>query len=164
MKKAFPPIIYPDSSIIILGTMPGEKSLELQQYYGNRGNQFWKLLFTILKQPFTTDYEERKALLKNHNIALWDVLQYCEREGSLDSKIKNEQPNDFYSFYNEFPTIKNVLFSSKNASVYYSKYVEYKEGVTYDVLPSPSGANASMSFIEKLDIWQEKILPLINNN
>ena len=47
MKKAFPPIIYPDSQVLILGTMPGEKSLELQQYYGNRGNQFWKILFTI---------------------------------------------------------------------------------------------------------------------
>ena len=161
MKKAFPPIIYPDSTIIILGTMPGEKSLELQQYYGNRGNQFWKLLFTILKQPFTTDYEERKNLLRTYGIALWDVLQYCEREGSLDSKIKNELPNDFNSFYNKYPNIKNVLFSSKNASVYYNKYAEYKNGIVYDVLPSPSGANASMSFIKKLDVWEKKIAPLI---
>ncbi|AXG74596.1 DNA-deoxyinosine glycosylase [Flavobacterium arcticum] len=164
MKKAFLPIIYPDSSIIILGTMPGEKSLELQQYYGNRGNQFWKLLYTIFNQPFTTDYEKRKGLLKNYGIALWDVLQYCEREGSLDSKIKNEQPNDFNTFYKEFPNIKNVLFSSKNAAKYYNKYMTYEGGVSYDVLPSPSGANASMSFLQKLDIWEKKIIPLVGSN
>ena len=161
MKKAFAPIIFPDSEILILGTMPGEKSLELQQYYGNRGNQFWKLLFTILNQPFSTDYEVRKDLLKRHKIALWDVLQYCEREGSLDSKIKNEQPNDFNSFYSNFPNIKAVLFSSKNAFAYYNKYAEQENEVMYDVLPSPSGANASMPFLKKLAVWEEKILPLI---
>ena len=141
--------------------MPGEKSLELQQYYGNRGNQFWKLMFTILDSPFTLDYKERLDLLVRHDIALWDVLSYCEREGSLDSNIKNETANDFESFYLIYPLIKHVFFSSKNAAAYYDKYVGRKAGITFEVLPSPSGANASKSFMEKLDEWQKKILPLI---
>lgn len=161
MKKAFPPIADKNSEILILGTMPGEKSLELQQYYGNRGNQFWKILFEILGEAFSSDYNDRVALLPKYRIALWDVLQYCEREGSLDSAIKNEMANDFEAFYAEHPQIKHVFFSSKNAAAYYDKYVGRKEGLVYDVLPSPSGANASMRPAQKLQVWREKILPLI---
>jgi len=158
MKKAFAAIVNKSCKVLILGTMPGEKSLELQQYYGNRGNQFWKLLFTIYNKEFTLDYTERLHLLKDNNIALWDVLQYCEREGSLDSNIKNEIPNDFKAFYKQYPNIKKVLFSSKNAAAYYTKYVGRRDDIIYDVLPSPSGANATMRFAQKLEIWKEKIL------
>jgi len=161
MKKAFQPIATKTSSILILGTMPGEKSLELQQYYGNRGNHFWKIMFAMLNEPFTTDYSERVALIKKHDIALWDVLQFCEREGSLDSKIKNEAANDFEAFYKVYPNIKHVFFSSKNAAAYYDKYVGRREGLLYDVLPSPSGANATKSYVQKLEEWQKKILPLV---
>lgn len=161
MKKAFPPIIDIDSKILILGTMPGEKSLELQEYYGNRGNQFWRLLFGLIGKELSLDYAIKKQLLKENYIAVWDVLKYCEREGSLDSKIKNEIPNDFKSFYKTYPNIESVFFSSKNAAVYYDKYVGKSKGITYEILPSPSGANATKSFAEKLEIWGEKILPLI---
>ncbi|WP_116788382.1 DNA-deoxyinosine glycosylase [Flavobacterium psychrotrophum] len=154
MKKAFAPIVDTSCTMLILGTMPGEKSLELQEYYGNRGNQFWKLLFTIFGREMTHNYDDKKALLKNNHIALWDVLEYCEREGSLDSNIKNEVANDFTKFYKEYPNIKKVFFSSKNAAAYYDKYVGRVEGIEYTVLPSPSGANATMSFDKKLEIWK----------
>lgn len=161
MKKAFAPIIDTSSKILILGTMPGEKSLEIQQYYGNKGNQFWKLLFSLFDKELSSDYNERKQLLKEYHISLWDVLQYCEREGSLDSAIKNEIPNDFNSFYAQYPNIKYVFFSSKNAATYYDRYVGRKENIEYEILPSPSGANATKTFLEKFEIWKEKILPLI---
>lgn len=162
MKKAFPPLIDNDSKLLILGTMPGEKSLELQEYYGNKGNQFWKILFTIFGEPMSQNYEVKKSLLRDNKIAVWDVLEYCEREGSLDSKIKNEVANNFAAFYDQYPFIRNVMFSSKNAAAYYDKYVGRRKDIEYDILPSPSGANATKSFSEKLLIWSEKILPLIN--
>ena len=161
MKKAFNPIVGDNCTILILGTMPGEKSLELQQYYGNRGNQFWKLLFDIFDKPLSHDYNERKLLLKQNGIALWDVLQYCERVGSLDSNIKNERANDFDNFYKKYPKIKHVFFSSKNAAAYYDKYIGRKAKIKYDTLPSPSGANATMKYAAKLLVWREKILPSV---
>jgi len=161
MKKAFEAIITPSSKILILSTMPGEKSLELQQYYGNRGNQFWKLILEVLNEPFTTDYNERIKLLLKYNIALWDVLQYCEREGSLDSNIKNEAANNFEAFYQKYPNIKHVYFTSKNAEKYYDRYVGRREAISYFTLSSPSGANATKSYTEKLADWREKILPQI---
>ena len=161
MKQAFPPIIGAHSKVLFLGTMPGERSLNLQQYYGNRGNQFWKLLFEVLDIPFSEDYNDRQQTILEHNFALWDVLQYCDREGSLDSSIRNEIPNDFTSFYRRYPAVQAVLFTSKNAAAYYNKYVGRQDGLYFDVLPSPSGANATMRYHEKLAVWQKKILPLI---
>lgn len=162
LKKAFEPIVNANSKILILGTMPGEKSLELQEYYGNRGNQFWKIMFGMFSIPLSHDYNKKKQLLADKGIALWDVLQYCEREGSLDSNIKNEQPNDFKSFYKKHPQIKHVFFSSKNAAAYYDKYVGRRTYICYTTLPSPSGANATKPFAVKLQEWSDKILPLIN--
>jgi len=162
MKKAFQPIIENNSRILILGTMPGEKSLEFQEYYGNKGNQFWRLIYSIFELPLEIDYNRKIIFLKDHGIAVWDVLEYCEREGSLDSKIKNEKANDFEVFYKNYPNLKYVLFSSKNAAAYYDKYIGRSKNLQYGILPSPSGANASKSYQQKLDEWKEKILPLLN--
>ncbi|HEU0126064.1 MAG TPA: DNA-deoxyinosine glycosylase, partial [Flavobacterium sp.] len=95
---SFAPISSKKSKVLILGTMPGIKSLELNQYYGHAQNNFWKFMFLILKEEFSYDYETRKNLLLQNNIALWDVLQFCDRVGSLDSAIKNEIANDFENF------------------------------------------------------------------
>jgi hypoxanthine-DNA glycosylase len=154
MKVAFPPLVNSKSSVLILGTMPGEQSLKLQQYYGNRGNHFWKLVFTILDKPFTEDYTIRKQLLEENHIALWDVLAYCEREGSLDSNIKNAVVNDFDAFHKSYPDIKTVFFSSKNAARYYEKLSGLRSNITYYTLPSPSGANATKTFLQKLEEWK----------
>ena len=154
MKTALLPFIDNHSTILILGTMPGEESLRLQQYYGNRGNRFWKLLFTVFDEPFTTDYTKRIELLQSKNIAIWDVLAYCERDGSLDSKIKNEIPNNFEVFFSTYPKIKTVFFSSKNAAKFYEKYAIRQSGIHYHILPSPSGANATKSFDQKLEEWK----------
>lgn len=162
MKRAFPPVINSDSKILILGTMPGEKSLQLGEYYGNRGNQFWRILFAMLGRELTYDYTEKLNLLRQHGIAVWDVLQFCERAGSLDSNIKNEVPNDFEAFYKAYPQVRHIFFSSKNAAAYYDKYVGRRDGLTYQVLPSPSGANATKPFSAKLEEWSQKIMPLIS--
>lgn len=155
MKKAFEPISDFESKILILGTMPGERSLALQQYYGHPNNQFWKLIFTIFNRPFSKDYEERQALLFAKYIALWDVLSYCECEGSSDNNIKNEIPNDFDTFYKNHPHVSRVFFASKQAEKYYDKYVGKKESLIYYTLPSPSPANTWKSFEEKLTEWKK---------
>lgn len=154
MIKAFPPLVFAESTILILGTMPGEKSLQLQEYYGNKANQFWKLLYAVYEEVPSDDYNEKVKFLKRMGIALWDVLEFCERKGSLDSAIKCEVPNDFDTFYNNHPAIRQVFFSSKNAEKFYDKHVKKRSGIIYRTLPSPSGANATMRFSEKLEIWK----------
>ena len=151
---SFSPISSNNSKILILGTMPGTKSLELNQYYGHNQNNFWKFLFTIFNEDFSNDYETKKALLLKNKIALWDVLQYCDRIGSLDSAIKNEIANDFETFLKQHPKINTILFNGQKAAAFFKKCVHLKETYTLITLPSTSPANASKSFQSKLDEWK----------
>jgi len=161
MKKGLQPAISPDSSIIILGTMPGERSIALQQYYGNPGNKFWTILFTIFNRPVSYDYADRLTLLKENKIALWNVLRECERKGSSDSNIKNEIPNDFSWLHNNYPQISYVFFESKAAAKYFEKHCKRRAGIRYHTLPSTSGLNARTTLAEKLEAWS--VLKLVVN-
>jgi len=151
---SFPSISNQESKVLILGTMPGIASLKLNQYYGHPRNAFWKLLFTLFNEPFSTDYEIRKKLVLNHNIALWDVLQTCVREGSLDSAIEQEIPNDFTDFLDDHPKIEKIFFNGQKAAKYFKKYVRVPSKYQLITLPSTSPANAGISFEEKLELWK----------
>ena len=154
MKTAFKPIENKDSKILILGTMPGERSIKLQQYYGHAGNHFWKIMFSLFNQTFTDDYDKRVLLLQQNKIALWDVLSHCEGVGSADSNIRNEKANDFKSFYENHPAIKYIFFASKKAEALYDKYVSKGKERNYFLLPSPSRANTWKSLDDKLEHWK----------
>ncbi|GEC78855.1 DNA-deoxyinosine glycosylase [Flavobacterium aquatile] len=155
IKYSFKPISNKDATILILGTMPGEQSILLDQYYGHSRNNFWKLLFTIFETPFSEDYENRKALILNNNIALWDVLQVCERQGSLDSAIKNEVINDFEYFLKNHPKINHIFFNGQKAASFFKKYVSLEKDYPTTILPSTSPANAGKTFEEKLSEWKK---------
>jgi len=150
---SFPPIASDKARILILGTMPGTKSLELNQYYGHNQNNFWKFMFAILKEDFSSDYEARKALVLKNQIAIWDVLQFCERVGSLDSAIKNEIANDFEHFLDLHPNIETILFNGQKAAAFFNKYVHLKKEYQLITLPSTSPANAGTTYQSKLDQW-----------
>lgn len=153
-KCAFEPIAAPESKLLILGTMPGERSLQLQQYYGHKSNQFWRLMFDVFQQPWTDNYADRVDLLIKNKVALWDVLSHCEREGSADSAIKNEIVNDFGLFYKLHPGITHVFFDSRTAEKLYDRHRERSPDHTYALLPSPSSAYASMPYAAKLKEWE----------
>lgn len=154
MKKySFPPISNPNATVLILGTMPSEQSLALSQYYGNPRNTFWKLLFTIFDTPFSTDYETKKSVLLQNHIALWDVLQACVREGSLDSAIEQEIPNDFNTFLNAHPHIHHIYFNGQKAAAYFKHSVTVGNNYHLVTLPSTSPAYAGKSFEMKLQEW-----------
>lgn len=150
---SFPPISNKDAKILILGTMPGIASLELNQYYGHPRNAFWKLLFEIFEEQFSTDYEIRKKMVLKNNIAIWDVLQACVREGSLDSAIEQEIPNDFTTFLTEHSNIDTIVFNGQKAAKFFQKYVKVSNAIQCVTLPSTSPANAGISFDKKLEEW-----------
>jgi hypoxanthine-DNA glycosylase len=153
-KSALRPLVDNSTRILILGTMPGDQSITKQQYYGNKGNHFWKIIFTIFNENYSASYEDRKALLKKHKIGLWNVLASCVREGSSDSKIMNEEINDFVSFHIQYPNIQYVFFESKSAAKFYHKYSTPQKGTSYHILPSTSGLNAGTSFVQKVEMWK----------
>ena len=166
LKKALQPLIDNATVILIMGTMAGEQSIAKQEYYANRGNLFWKILFAVFEEEFSTSYEDRKALLKKHNIGLWNVLKSCKREGSSDATITEETINDFENLHKQFPNIKYVFFESKAAAKYFQKYAVPQKNVTYMTLPSTSGLNAVLTAAEKMEQWKavSQIRLSIKNN
>ncbi len=150
---SFPPIAKSDAKILILGTMPGKKSLEINEYYGFKHNTFWKIMFKLFEQEFSEDYNVKKKLLLENKIALWDTLKFCERKGSLDSNIKNEEANNFKKFFLEHTNIKDVIFNGKASYNFFKKYVGLNDDFNYYILPSTSPANAMKKYEVKLKEW-----------
>ena len=150
---SFPSLSNSEATVLILGTMPGVKSLELNQYYGHPQNNFWKLLASVFDEEIPKEYNQKKEMLQRNKIAVWDVLQGCERQGSLDSAIIKEVPNNFTNFLFEHPNVTLIAFNGQKAAAYFKKYVRLSKEYQLVTLPSTSPANASKSFKQKLTEW-----------
>ncbi len=152
---SFAPLVDDNCKILILGSMPGVASLEAQQYYAHKQNRFWKLMALLLGEDMPLDYEAKKAMLLAHHIALWDTLGYCEREGSLDSDIKNEVPNDILQLLDQYPHITTVICNGGKAGAAFKKYFakEIPAHIAVHYLHSTSPANARMRLEDLAVEW-----------
>lgn len=153
--KSFKPIIDSISKVLILGSMPGVESLNKQQYYANKRNQFWKIIFSLYELSPSEIYEEKIEFLKSKGIALWDVIDCCSREGSLDSNIKNEIPNDFAFLFEKHPNIKSVIFNGAKAYETFKTKIGFEKykNIMFHKLPSTSPAHA-VPFESKMNEWK----------
>ena len=151
--SSFPPIVDKSSKILILGSVPGVKSLQMQQYYAHPQNNFWKLLFHLVDTEFSSDYHTRLQLLKKHRIALWDVIESCERKGSKDTDIKSEIDNDIQELINSHPNIKIIFCNGQKSYKNLLKVVGKNFIIPIVVLPSTSPLH-TIKFEEKLEQWK----------
>lgn len=154
----FPPIAKPDATILILGSMPGQKSLTENQYYAHPRNAFWPIMFRLFNADKNLTYEQREQFLYDNHIALWDVLKSCYRRGSLDSDIEHStiEANNFKSFFEKHSKIKTVFFNGSKTKQIYNKEVLKtlkSSNLGYHKLPSTSPAHAAMTIEEKMLKW-----------
>ena len=157
---SFPPLTGNNVRVLVLGSMPGLKSLEMQQYYAHPQNRFWPFMGALVSADPALPYPERCNRLVAVGIALWDVLASCERPGSLDSAIRDDtaEVNDFPRFLAAHPAIETVLFNGAKAeSTFFRHVLPHLEGLPmqYLRLPSTSPANASQRDDDKLAAWRE---------
>lgn len=152
--RSFEPVCDKNSRILILGTMPSPASLAAGMYYSHPRNAFWQIMHDLTgDDPGNTNSSKRSFLLR-HGIALWDTLGECEREGSLDSNIKNERPNQVAELIAGCPLIKAVFLNGGAAYKYYRRFHAEKIALPYYRLPSTSPANARGGYIKKLEAWR----------
>jgi TDG/mug DNA glycosylase family protein len=146
--------------VLILGSMPGKASLRAGQYYAHPQNAFWRILGALFDFEPSASYEIRLASLREHGIALWDVMQSCVRKTSLDSDIEASSivSNPFADFLRNHPKITTICFNGAKAEASWHKHVlpqlPRAEGIAYHRLPSTSPANASISYHDKLEAWR----------
>ena len=156
VNHEFEPIYDKFSQILILGSIPSKKSREVKFYYGHPKNRFWLVLENIFEEKII----DKKLFLKNHHIALWDVLASCEIEGSSDSSIKNEKVNDISKILKN-TSIKVIFTTGKVAHKYYQKYFKNIIKIPEINLPSTSPANCAYS-LEKLILEYKIILDYLD--
>ena len=145
----------PEARVMIVGSMPSVKSLADAQYYAHPRNAFWPILFDVFGVTPTDDYEAKKTLIRDNGLALWDAAQSCEREGSLDSNMRDVIYNDFASLYARCPHIHTVLCNGGTAHALF-----VKSGFAGDrrVIRMPSTSPAyTMPYVRKLEIWKKTL-------
>ena len=155
-------IIFEDSYILILGTMPSVSSRKKHFYYMNPNNRFYKVLASLIDKDFlNNDIDNLTSLLKKYHIALFDVIKQCEIINSSDSSIKNVVANDINKLI-ENSKIKHIFLNGKKA---YELFIKYNPTLKNKCtcLPSTSPANASYSLEKLIRNW-EVILKFIRND
>jgi len=148
----FEPVADRRARTLILGSFPSEASLRAGHYYAHPRNQFWPILSELLGEPLVNlPFEARYRRLRAHRIALWDVIQTCERPGSLDASIREAQSNDFDALLRLAPRLERVLFNGRTAGRFEAHL--RARGLRTTVLPSTSPAHAGMRYADKLAAW-----------
>ncbi|WP_025135509.1 DNA-deoxyinosine glycosylase [Achromobacter sp. DH1f] len=161
--QGFAPVAAADARILILGSMPGIASLKQTRYYAHPRNAFWPIAAQVLGFDPAADYPHRLRALQHARIALWDVLQTCERPGSLDAAIRLDTlvPNDFAAFFQAHPHVVRICFNGTKAAALYRRHVLPQlacgRSLQYLDLPSTSPAHAAARFEEKLAVWREAL-------
>lgn len=143
---------------LVLGSIPGVVSLTQQQYYAHPRNAFWPIMADYFSFSVDFEYRERLSLLLQNDIALWDVLQRCERNGSLDSAIKKDtiEPNTIPTLLEQHQTIEAVLLNGRKAQTEFNRHFKSDKAVKrikVFALPSTSPAYATMTMDEKKRRW-----------
>jgi hypoxanthine-DNA glycosylase len=151
-KASFPAVVDARTRVLILGSLPGDASLAVAQYYGHPRNAFWRLLEGVLATPLAVlSYEDRLATLLSRGVGLWDVIAQARRPGSLDAAIQDATANDLVALVETLPALRAVAFNGGTAAKLGGKLLG--ERLPALALPSSSPAHAARSFAEKAAAW-----------
>src|SRR6187200_1781008 len=113
-KSSFPPVVAPNTRLLILGSLPGEKSLAVQRYYAHPQNRFWHLIGKVISTELEPlDYEERLAMLLAAKVGLWDTVASARRRGSLDAAIREAEHNPLAELAASLPELRAVGFNGR---------------------------------------------------
>jgi hypoxanthine-DNA glycosylase len=153
-KRCFDPVVDARTRLLVLGSLPGDKSLAVQEYYGHRQNKFWELVGQVINADLRTmAYDARLATLLDRGIGLWDVVAEAHRQGSLDSQIRQRNNNDLLGLLERFPNIKAIAFNGGTAGRLGVKALGLRTD-QYHVLTLPSSSPAyTLSYADKLKLW-----------
>ena len=154
ISHGFGPVYNRESRILILGSFPSVKSREQAFFYGHPQNRFWKVLAAVLKEDEPETVEEKKEMLLEHRIAVWDVIQSCEIEGSSDASIRDVIPNDLSEIL-KTADIQAIYTNGGKAYELYQKYIYPVDGIEAHKLPSTSPANAGYSLERLQEAWRQ---------
>ena len=152
-KFSFPPVVAPDTRVLVLGSLPGERSLAAQRYYAHPRNRFWHLIGGVIGRDLEPlDYERRLEALLAAKVGLWDTVASARRMGSLDASIREAAHNPLAELAATLPALRAVGFNGKTSARIGTAQLR-RAGVVLVPLPSSSPAHAAMPLAEKEKLW-----------
>lgn len=154
-KRCFDPVVDHRTRLLVLGSLPGDKSLAVQEYYGNPQNKFWALMSEVIDFDLVPlAYNARLEALLAHGVGLWDVVAEAHRKGSLDIHIKERNDNDLLGLLARLPNIKAIAFNGGTAGRLGLKVLgDAAAGYHIAELPSSSPAH-TLRYADKARQWQ----------
>ena len=160
--SSFPPQVGAGCKVLVLGTVPSLRSLEMRQSYAHPHNLFWPFMGELYDAGPALPYAERIERLHAAGVGIWDVLKDCHRPGSLDSSIlaASEVPNDIPGLLADYPTIRAIALNGGKAQQVFARRIlpaipaERRDALAILALPSTSPANASIPRDVKLERWR----------
>lgn len=154
-KTSFAPIVADDTRLLILGSLPGEKSLAAGEYYAHPQNRFWHLMERVISASLVSlTYEERIEALLRNKIGLWDAVQSAERVGSLDAAMRAIEATDLPSLVSRSPDLRAVAFNGRKTEAIGRPQLD-KMPIETIALPSSSPAHAALTFDQKAGEWDK---------
>lgn len=154
MKVGFPAVADERARVFILGSLPGDRSIARQQYYGHPTNHFWRLVGALIQESLPgLPYEERLRRLLAHGIGLWDVFHAAHRQASGDSAIREGRHNALEELAAQYPNLRAIAFNGGTAAREGRRYFADGGPLTLIDLPSSSAAN-TIGLEAKLAAWK----------
>jgi TDG/mug DNA glycosylase family protein len=166
--ESFPPILGPHPRVLILGSLPGAESLARREYYAKPQNAFWRIMGDLVGAVPALAYQARRERLAEAGVALWDVCRAAYRAGSLDSAIRDPEPNDISGLLATHPTIRLIGFNGRFAETLFTRVIRPMmdptiRGIATVLLPSTSPAHAGMPYPAKLERWRQALAGAITS-
>lgn len=152
IEHPFDPLFRRESRVLILGSFPSVRSRAQQFYYGHPQNRFWKVVAAVFGQDVPETIEEKRALILNNDLALWDSIASCEITGSSDASIRNVRANDIRGLLEECE-IQEIYCNGRKSHELYGKYIQPLCGREAVCLPSTSPANARWTLDRLVEAW-----------
>lgn len=147
-----PPLINENSTVLILGSMLSPKSAQASFYYAHPQNRFWRVLFALFGEEYSTDKAVRRQLALSHRVGLWDVINSCDIVGASDNTITNVVYNDIAGLLTAHPAVKRIFTTGGKA---HELLMRYNRDINNPIvsaavrLPSTSPQNCKIS-LDKL--------------
>lgn len=158
---SFEPVFDPASRALILGSWPSPESWRQGFYYGHPRNRFWPLLARLCGAQTPATVEEKRMLILQNGLALWDVLERCTVTGASDASIRDPVPVDLAALLEQAP-VEAVFCNGATAFRLYEKLLRPVSGIPAVRLPSTSPANAAFGMEKLAAAWGGALEPWLS--